>query len=387
MNAQASDVLIVGGGLMGAATAFFLRRRGVSVTVLERGLVGQQASGVNFGNVRRQARYLAQLPLANRAHGIWQRLPELIGEDIEFLPSGHIRVAYTQDQAGVLEKYARDAREYGLDLELVDGEAMRKRYPFLGPEVRAASLSPQDGHANPRLAAPAFARAAVRLGAQIAENTEVLEIAKRGNDFEASCADGRVFRAPTLLIASGAWGNRMSAAFGEPVPLTARGPQMGVTEPVPYRIGPSVGVATPHLHETLYFRQIKRGNIIFGGCGRGPAYPDLRRAYVLPEHTLTQFGQLKRLAPPVARLNIIRVWSGIEGYLEDNLPVMGPSAKVSGLYYAFGFSGHGFQLGPGVGDVMAELIATGATTTPIAPFGIGRFAALQEDAATLAAAG
>jgi sarcosine oxidase subunit beta len=387
MNAPASDVLIVGGGLMGTATALFLRRRGVSVTLLERALVGQQASGVNFGNVRRQARYLAQLPLANRSLGIWQRLPELIGEDLEFLPSGHIRVAYTQDQVGVLEKYARDAREYGLDLELIDGAAMRARYPFLGPEVRAASLSPQDGHANPRLAAPAFARAAVREGARIVEHTEVLEIAKEGGEFRARCADGRVFRAPTLLITSGAWGDRMSAAFGEPVPLTVRGPQMAVTEPVPYRIGPAVGVATPHLRESIYFRQIKRGNIIFGGCGRGPAYPDLRRAYVLPEHTLTQFGQLKRLAPAVARLNIIRVWSGIEGYLEDSLPVMGASPKVSGLYYAFGFSGHGFQLGPGVGDVMAELIATGSTTTPIAPFGIGRFAATQADPAALVAAG
>ncbi len=374
MNAQSADVVIIGGGLMGAATAFFLRRRGVSVIVLERGLVGQQASGTNFGNVRRQARFLPQLPLANRAHGIWCRLPELIDDDIEFLPSGHIRIAYTQEQVEVLEKYARDAREYGLDLELYSGAAMRARYPFLGREVLAASLAPNDGHANPRLAAPAFARAAIRDGAQIFENTEVLAIVKDGADFRVSCSDGREFRAPSALIASGAWGDKMSAQFGEPVPMTPRGPQMGVTEPVPYKIMPSVGVATRELHEMLYFRQIKRGNIIFGGCGRGPAYPDLGRAYVLPEHTLTQFGQLKRLAPAVARLNIIRVWSGIEGYMDDNLPVMGTSAKVSGLHYAFGFSGHGFQLGPGVGDVMAELIGTGATSTPIAPFDIRRFA-------------
>jgi sarcosine oxidase subunit beta len=386
MKAPSSDVLVIGGGLMGVASAFFLRQRGVSVTVLERGLVGQQASGTNFGNVRRQARYLAQLPLANRAHGIWHRLPELIGEDIEFLPSGHIRVAYSQDQVGVLEKYARDAREYGLDLELYSGDAMRARYPFLGPEVKAASLSPSDGHANPRLAAPAFARAALRNGAQIFENTEVASISKDGTDFRVVCTDGREFRAPSLLIASGAWGDKMSASFGEPVPLTPRGPQMAVTEPVPYRIAPSVGVATAQLHEMLYFRQIKRGNIIFGGCGRGPAYPDLRRSYVLPEHTLTQFGQLKRLAPAVARLNIIRVWSGIEGYMDDHLPVMGASGRVSGLYYAFGFSGHGFQLGPGVGDVMAELISTGATSTPIAPFHIGRFAEAEAAAAPLVAA-
>lgn len=377
MTAQSSDVLIIGGGLMGVCTAFFLRQRGVSVTVLERGLVGQQASGTNFGNVRRQARHLPQLPLANRAHAVWGRLPELIGEDIEFLRSGHIRVAYIPAQVAAMEKYAQDAREYGLDLEMISGRRMRERYPFLGREVLAASLSPDDGHANPRLAAPAFARAAIRAGAQVVENTEVTEIAKDGADFRALCSDGREFRAPAMLVASGAWGDAMSAQFGEPVPMVARGPQMGVTEPVPYRIGPSVGVATQELHEMLYFRQVKRGNIVFGGCGRGPADTLTRRAYVLPEHTLTQFTQLARLAPAVARLNIIRVWSGIEGYMDDHLPVMGPSARVSGLHYAFGFSGHGFQLGPGVGEVMAELIATGATSTPIAPFHIGRFARQQ----------
>jgi sarcosine oxidase subunit beta len=371
---QQADVLIIGGGLMGASTAFFLRQRGISVILLERGLVGQQASGVNFGNVRRQARFLPQLPLANRAFDIWCRLPQLLGEDIEFLQSGHLRVAYRPEQVEVLENYAREARHYGLDLELMAGAAMRKRYPFLGPEVQAASLSPRDGHANPRLAAPAFARAAVRAGATIVEQCEVLELEKDGLDFRASCADGRSFRAPAMLIASGAWAGRMAASFGEAVPMTARGPQMAVTEPMPYALGPAVGVATKLLEETLYFRQVKRGNIVFGGCGRGSADIVTNRADVLPEHTLTQFRQLARLAPAVSRLNIIRVWSGIEGYMQDERPVMGPSALVRGLHYAFGFSGHGFQVGPGVGDVMAELIATGSTSTPIEPFAIQRFA-------------
>ncbi|MYM91025.1 FAD-dependent oxidoreductase [Rugamonas sp. FT82W] len=374
MNAKSADVVIVGGGIMGCASAFFLRQRGLSVILLERGLVGQQASGVNFGNVRRQARFLAQLPLANRAAGIWSRLPELIGDDIEYVQQGHLRVAYSADQIERLETYARNARDYGLELELMTGAAMRKRYPFLGPEVGAASLSPQDGHANPRLASPAFARAAKRDGATIIEQCEVEAVAKDGDDFRISCVDGREFRAPNLLVASGAWAGKLCAQFDEPVPLVARGPQLGVTEPVPYAIMPSVGVATTLLEETLYFRQIKRGNIVFGGCGRGPVYPEQRRAYVLPEHTLTQFKQLARLAPAVARLNIIRVWSGIEGYMPDDVPVMGPSAKVAGLHYAFGFCGHGFQLGPGVGDVMAELIATGGTSTPIEPFLIERFA-------------
>ncbi|HSV80029.1 MAG TPA: FAD-binding oxidoreductase [Ramlibacter sp.] len=370
-----ADVIIIGGGLMGAASAFFLRKRGRSVILLERGLVGQQASGVNFGNVRRQGRYLPQLPLAHRSRAIWGQMNELLGEDAEFLATGHVRGVYDEAQAAVVEKYASDARGWGLDLEIVGGNDFRRRFPFFGPEVICGSYSPNDGHANPRLAAPAFGRAAARAGAQVIENCEVLSVDKDGEDFRVQAADGRTFRAPCALICAGAWGDKLSAAFGEPVPMTPHGPTMGVTEPMPYGIIPVVGVSTKVPHEVVYFRQVKRGNIVFGGGLRGPAYPDIKRAYVLPENTLLQLRELRRLAPALGKLQVLRTWSGIEGYMRDELPVMGPSGRVSGLYYAFGFSGHGFQLGPGVGDVMAELIATGATSTPIEPFHIRRFAA------------
>ncbi|HEY1149111.1 MAG TPA: FAD-binding oxidoreductase [Pseudoduganella sp.] len=374
MTEQQADVVIVGGGFMGAATAFFLRRRGVSAILVERGLVGQQASGVNFGNVRRQGRYLAQLPLANRSREIWGRLNELIGEDLEFLVSGHIRVGYRDEHVERMEKYAVDARPYGLELDLISGRRLRQLFPYLGPEIVMASYSAHDGHANPRLAAPAFGRAAARAGARVFENTETLDISKTGEDFVVSAAGGKTFRAPVVLVTAGAWGGRISASFGEPVPMKVQGPQMSVTEPVPYAIAPTIGVSSSIKEEVVYCRQIKRGNIIIGGCGHGPADPDTRRAYVLPEHTLKQLRQLQRVVPAVKRLHIIRTWSGIEGYMQDDIPVMGPSARVPGLYYAFGFCGAGFQLGPGVGDVMAELIHTGNTTTPIEPFGIGRFA-------------
>lgn len=369
-----SDVIVVGGGIMGAATAFFLRRRGKSVALIERGLIGQQASGTNFGNVRRQGRFLPQLPLANRSREIWGRLNELIGEDAEFLASGHLRVAYDEEMTARLETYARDARPYGLDLEIVGGNTLRERFPFLGPEVRAGSYAPHDGHANPRLAAPAFGRAARREGAAVFERTEIIAVERDAGEFRVEAADGRVFRAPQLMISAGAWGNRLSTQFDEPVPLVTHGPQMAVTEPVPYELTPVLGVSTNRLEETVYLRQVKRGNIVFGGAARGPASAETMRAYVKPENTLLQFGQITRIVPALARLNIIRVWSGIESYLPDDIPIMGPSAKVPGLYYAFGFCGHGFQLGPGVGDVMAELIATGQTSTPIEPFAMARFA-------------
>jgi len=373
VKAQA-DVIIVGGGIMGASAAFFLARAGKSVILLERGLVGQQASGTNFGNVRRQGRYLHQLPLSNRARDIWLRLPELIGEDCEFLPSGHLRVCYTREQADKVEAYANDSRAYGLDLEMISANALRDRYPYLSADLVAGCFDPTGGHANPRLTAPAFGRAAVRAGVDLRENSEVTGIAKAGEDFVVEVAGQGTLRAPVLLVTAGAWGGKLSALFGEPVPLTTHGPQMAVTEPLPYRIVPTIGVSTPHVFETVYFRQVERGNVILGGSTRGPASNDTNRAAVLPDNFLGQLEQLRRVMPAFAAVNVIRVWSGVESYLPDDMPVMGPSVTTPGLYYAFGFCGAGFQIGPGVGEVMAELIATGSTTTPIEPYTIARFA-------------
>lgn len=371
-----SDVLVLGGGLMGTSTAFFLRRQhGLSVTLLERELVGRQASGTNFGNVRRQGRSLSQMPLANRARAVWGRVKDLLGEDVEFVPHGHLRVCYTEAQAATLEQHAREVQPLGLALELFSAEQLRRRWGIFSPEVVAGSLSPRDGHANPRLAGPAFARAARRAGAHIVEHAEVLHVEREGGGFLAHTADGRRYRAAQLLLACGAWSARLAAQFGEVVPLEARGPQMGVTEPLPYAIGPSIGLSSPIETEGLYFRQIQRGNIVFGGGLKGPALADEVRAYVRPDNTLRQFRELRRFVPAFQQVQLLRVWSGIEGYTADWQPVMGASRGTPGLHHAFGFNGEGFALSPGVGEVMAELMATGATTTPIEAFAIERFAA------------
>jgi sarcosine oxidase subunit beta len=370
---QHADVIVIGGGIMGTSTAFFLRRRNRSVMLLERGLTGQQASGVNFGGIRRQGRALPQLAMANRALHTWRRAQELLGEDVEFLASGHTRVCYHAHDAEYFDRYAADARAYGLDLEVLHGAAMFARFPFLGREVLAASISPLDGHANPRLVAPAFARAAARLGAQIVENTEIVRVEKEGGEFRVESSTGDVYRAPQLVICAGAWATRLSEQFGESAPLVARAPQMAVTEPVPYVFRASMGVYTSIKEESVYFRQIPRGNIILGGGPAGPADAATSRASVLPENTIGQIAQFRRLVPAVAALNVIRVWSGVESYLPDGEPVIGRSAKIDGLFYAFGFCGSGFQIGPGVGETLAELIDAGHTPIDLSGFSIRRF--------------
>ncbi|ASW02684.1 NAD(P)/FAD-dependent oxidoreductase [Paraburkholderia aromaticivorans] len=369
-----ADVIVIGGGIMGTTTAFFLRQRNRSVILLERGLTGQQASGVNFGGIRRQGRALPQLAMANRALRTWQRAAELLGEDVEFLPSGHTRVCYHEKDVENFDQYAIDARAYGLELDVLHGEAMFRRFPFLGREVLAASISPLDGHANPRLAAPAFGRAAARRGAQVIEGTEIVRVEKDASRFRVESAGGDVYWAAQLVICAGAWASRLTEQFGEPVPLTARGPQMCVTEPVPYVFKSSMGVFTSIKEESIYFRQIPRGNIIVGGGPAGPADAVTSRASVLPVNTVRQLAQMRRLVPALAPLHVIRVWSGVESYLPDSEPVIGPSGQVDGLFYAFGFSGSGFQIGPGVGETLAELVDTGSTPIPLDPFSIRRFA-------------
>lgn len=377
MSAPASsDVLVLGGGIVGAATAFFLRQaHGRSVTLLERELVGRQASGTNFGGVRRQGRTPQQMPVAHRALRTWARVRELLGEDLEFRPYGHLRVCYSQERADMMAEYARDIRQAGLELKLLTPQQLKQQLGIFSDEIVMGSLSPEDGHANPRIAGPAFARAARRLGVRLHEHTEVAHIERDGSGFLVSSADGRRWRGEQLVVCCGAWSGRISAQFGEPAPLEFRAPSMAVTEPLPYRSGPMVAVNSGLIDEVMYFRQIERGNIVIGGGRRAEVDLDKARAYVNPDNILRQFRELRRFVPAFGRVQLIRVWSGVESYLPDGKPVMGASANVDGLYYAFGFCGEGFAIGPGVGEVMADLVANGRSDIDLSPYAISRFGA------------
>ncbi|MEI2385498.1 FAD-binding oxidoreductase [Breoghania sp. JC706] len=366
------DAIVLGGGLMGTASAFFLARRGIRTTLIERNRIGTGATVASFGNIRRSGRYLPQLPLAHRSLALWNRAEALLGRDVEFRATGHLRLIFDADGLDLMRRYAEDARPWGLDLEELGPADIRRRFPGLGPEAIAASFSPDDGSANPRLVSPAFAEAAARAGARILEETPVTSIRRTPSGFALE-TDGGLIEGDVLLNCAGAWGKAVAASFGEDVPLATFGPQMAVTEPLPHRIHPVVGVwSSAH---GAYLRQVERGNVVFGGVvARVPVDPVPGHARPDPGRLPAQLRQIVRLVPALRDVAVIRQWSGCEGYVEDMLPVMGPSAAIAGLFHAFGFSGHGFQLGPGVGDAMAELIATGACETPLEPFHIARFA-------------
>jgi sarcosine oxidase subunit beta len=284
--------------------------------------------------------------------------------------TGHIKLARSEADMEELEAYREAVRPYGLDLELLGRNVIRARYAWLGAAV-GGSLCAEDGAANPRLVAPAFARAARTAGADIRENAPVTAIEHDGARFRLRTAGGLDAGAATLVNVAGAWGHEIAARFGESVPEDVVAPNMCVSEPLPYFMVPNFGVCGGG----VYVRQTTRGNVIFGG-GRGIADRERLRAYPVAETSLDAMRQTIALVPRLRHAQVIRTWTGIEGVMPDDIPVIGPSGTTPDLFHAFGFSGHGFQLGPAVGVVLAELILDGTTPTPIAAFDIARFTSI-----------
>jgi len=362
------DVAIAGGGLVGSSAALALARRGLRVGLFERRFCGAQASGVNYGGVRCQGRPVEQMPLAMRARRIWDRLPDLIGIDGEFTVSGHLRLARSESDLAALQQWADMARDYGLHAQLLSGAQFRERYPWLGAAAVGGSLCASDGHANPRLVSPAFARAARAAGADVREQTALSGLHHDGKRFHMRAGDTQI-SADWLINSAGAWANTVAGYFGESAPMKPIYPNMWVTEPLPLFITHNLGV----YGGGIYARQVARGNCVIGG-GRG--HGDGEYGQPSTETTRAVMRDACALLPALREALLIRTWSGVEGETPDSNPIIGPSRAVPRLLHAFGFSGGGFLLAPGVGEVLADLVIDGTTATPLDAFSIGRFAQL-----------
>ncbi|MDO9025499.1 FAD-dependent oxidoreductase [Zwartia sp.] len=362
------DVIIIGGGIVGSSAALKLRQFGLSVCLLERNVCGSRSSGINYGGVRRQGRSLAQMPLTQRAHGIWGRLKDVIGIDGEYVRSGHLKLARSEADMESLARYEQRTAEYGLGLQLLSAAQLRAHYPWIGERAVGGSLCPEDGHANPRLISPAFARAAIRAGAQILENTPALGFHHDGQLFQVNIASQNApLESKYLLNCAGAWANTICEIFGEKVPMTNSHPLMVVTDALPPFMNLSLGVEGGG----VYARQVSRGNCVLGGS-QGYAL-DANRARPGGDGIELVLKGALELLPHLKHAQVVRTWSGVEGRLPDREPVISFSSKVPGLVHGFGFAGAGFQIGPAVGEVLAEMIAHGHTTTPIEAFSIQRF--------------
>jgi len=334
-----TDAIIIGGGLMGLSTALHLVLRGKKVIVLERQSPARHASGVNAGGLRQLNRHMAEIPLTVAASEIWKNISDLVDSDCDVVLSGQVKVAETEAELQTLQARVDELNAKGFYHErIIDQEMLYELVPKLVSGCVGALYSPDDGFARPFHAATAFRNKAT-------------------------------FSAQNLVNCAGAWANSIAAKFGEAVPLTPRAPMLMVTERLPPFLKPVVG-AVGH---KLSFKQMQNGTVIIGGA-------HMARLDIDQQQTEIDFTGLKvsaqtvtQLFPHMSAVRIVRAWAGIEGFMPDNIPVISRSSRARGVYHAFGFSAHGFQLSPVVGRIMSELILDGKTALPIAPFDIRRF--------------
>ncbi len=368
--ARSADVVIIGAGIQGCSAALHCRRRGLSVIVIEKDHAGRHASGVNAGGVRRLNRHPAEIPLSVASMRMWHEIEDLLGDDCGFHVSGQVRVAETPEDLEILSARARQVRDLGFTHEeMIGRDELYELVPALAPHCLGALIARDDGFASPAQTTGAFRRRAAELGAVFLEGCRAQPPRRRGTAWEVPSDAGTV-QAGTVINSAGAWGGAIAAALGEPVPIVPVAPMMMITDRLPPFITPVVGSESNYIS----FKQLPNGTALVGGGRLGTADParnetrlDLPGLARLAETTRTLF-------PIMRRARILRCWAGIEGEMPDGIPVIGPSSTEPGLYHAFGFSSHGFQLGPVIGRILAELTAEGRSSLPIAPFSIARFA-------------
>lgn len=366
---RGSDVIVIGGGFHGTSSAFHLSRRGLNVTLLEADYCARHASGVNAGGVRTLGRHLAEVPLARASLRLWHGLRELVGDDGTFVPSGHLQIAETAQELDQLRLRASEVNALGFAHEVVvDTRQVREIAPRLADHVVGGLWVSDDGHAVPYRAVTAFRHAAQRLGASFHEATPAQSIERVGSRWNVTTPQG-VFSAPWLVNAAGAWSGEFAAQAGDTVPMKPGGLMLMITQRVPQFIGPVLGATG----RPLSFKQFANGTVLIGGALYCDADMASRHGEVNFPKLSSSARTVTDLFPHLAGINVVRAWAGVEAFMPDQIPVIGYSRNAPQLVHAFGFSAHGFALGPIGGQIVSELVCDGCSSLPISPFAVDRF--------------
>lgn len=368
MTKRAFDVAVIGGGLHGLSAAMHLCRAGKRVIVLERAWVGRHASGATAAGVRTLNRDLSELDLALESMEMWHRIALLVGDNCGFQAFGQICVAEQSENLLKLQQRVRTLTGMGYQHEeIIDRHELRRLVPAISRHCIGASISRGDGAADPHRTLAAFRRSAEVAGAVIREGCGVRDIERAGQDWalqlEGPAVTGQhaSIVVPLVVNAAGAWAGRIAAMVGDEIPLGTKASMMIVTE----RLAPLVRPVVSVMGRSLSFKQSDQGTLVIGGGLQG--VPDLDG-----ESTGVRLGVLSKgaraatdLFPCVRDVRMVRVWSGLEAKTADLLPVVGPAVNAPGVFHAFGYSGHGFELVPVVGATLADLIVTGSTRRAI----------------------
>ena len=365
-------VVIVGAGIIGAASAYFCARAGHDVTVVDRQAVAAGTTGAGEGNVLLSDKQPGpELAMGLRAAQLWNELGEELGGDaFELERKGGVVVARSDDALAALRGLSVDQRDSGVESEQLDRGQLRDAEPHLADDLAGGAFYPQDLQVQPMLAAAHLLRASsavLRLG------VEVTGLRLGGDRVAGVVTSDDVIAADYVVNAAGTWSGRLAERFGAPVPVHPRRGFVLVTEPLPPIIRHKVysaeyvaNVASDNegLETSAVVEGTRAGTVLIGasrervGFDSTVSLPVVRRLAA----------QAIRLFPVLASVNLMRVYAGLRPYCPDHLPIVGTDPRVPGLLHACGHEGAGIGLAPATGELIAALITEQPTTIDATPF-------------------
>jgi sarcosine oxidase subunit beta len=365
-----ASVVIIGGGIMGASTAYHLARKACNdVVILEKDLLAQASTGLSAGGIRQQFSHPANIRLSQEAVRVFERFTEEFDVDMEFRQVGYLFLAQSEDVWQEFLTNVELQRQYGVPVEALTPAEMKYRWPYLNvDDLQGGTFCPQDGYADPYMAAMGFANAARRLGVRIEEQTRVTAIRAEGGKVQGVETTRGPISAPVVVNVAGPWGGEVAQMAGFDLPVKPYRRQVFVTQafdsipkPVPMILD---------IEPAFYFRGEGPGVLMGMSDPNEPSSFNLNVDYGFLEELIEL--AIHR-APLLEEAEIGRGWGGLYAITPDDNPIIGALPGAEGLFCAIGFSGHGFQQSPTVGRILSELILDGQTGFDLSPFAHDRF--------------
>jgi glycine/D-amino acid oxidase-like deaminating enzyme len=419
---QETDVVIIGGGISGCATAYYLAKRGVRVVLLEKDKIGAEGSGLSCGVIRKVGAVPVEIPLRMASVEIWEHVTHELKWQTGFIEGGVLYPAETEEQLKKMEEWVQIAQEAGMDCRIVSPEEFKKLVPPYEAPVVGGMYGEREGHAEPLLSTQSFAKAAEERGAHIYTNTPCWNIEVGGGRVvSVVTARGEIIKTKIVVNAAGVYAGRVANMVKFHVPCKVAALGVAETQPLPplfrvvYRapractwqsiagtlwfVGPTAIMMDHDLGFDIFespliwwprflrFRKILSLNVNIGYLGREfrrvfGITREIRRKAEFPNvqpkprpRRLEKYAQMQwELMPSLRGTKIARMWAGLIDVSPDMLPIVGEIDKPEGFVIATGFSGHGFTIGPIVGRLISELIIQGKPSLSLKEFSPCRFA-------------